>query len=361
MNSQTHENEVAYSARFRAVGDLIVHQKQLNIALLPDGSYNFHPQFALVSDLLKNSDYTLANLETTIGRIGDQPYSGYPRFNTPESLLDALRSAGVGFLTLANNHILDRSVEGLMITADNVESWGFDFGGVSRTPKEKNKTIVVEINGICVGILCYTDVMNRDIRHETKADALWRADSCGVKTLCNANLTKEVQNLRDAGAQVIFALIHWGEEYQREPESDTVLCAKKLIASGVDVILGSHSHMVQPVKFLSVETDQGIIRSGLVAYSLGNFISNQTDQYTDSGIILDFTVCRHHEGDISIKDVHVVPVYCWNRDHMIQPLCSKKYLDTAPNEMDAATWLRLKESYTELRDLIDENIRMIDY
>ena len=109
----------------------MIHRKQLEIARQADGSYDFHPQFALVAEALKNADYTIANLENTIGQFRDVPFTGFPRFNSPEALLDALREAGVDFLTLANNHILDRFFEGLVTTVDRVEAWGFDFGGAN--------------------------------------------------------------------------------------------------------------------------------------------------------------------------------------------------------------------------------------
>ena len=85
----------------------------------------------------------------------------------------------------------------------------------------------------------------------------------------------------------------------------------------------------------------------------------QLDRYTDSGIILDFSACRLRKGGFSIENVRALPTYCWRRDDRIQTLCSKKYLDKAPEEMDGDTWLRLKESYAELRELIDKSIPMI--
>ena len=273
--------------------------------------------------------------------------------------MDAVRDAGVTFLTLANNHMLDRCYGGVVTTADNVEAWGFDFGGVSRRPEEKEKTVVVEINGIRTGFLCFTETMNKDSSCKTEEEAKIKAEAHGIKTLRNADYALEVQKIRDAGAEVVFAIPHWGEEYRREPEASTVLLAKKLIAAGVDVILGSHPHMVQPIEFLEVETEEGKTRTGLAAYSLGNFISNQSDRYTDSGIILDFTIRRLQKDNISVENVRVIPTYCWRRDDMIQPLCSKKYLNRAPEGMDQNTWLRLKESYEELRELIDEKIPMI--
>ena len=255
--------------------------------------------------------------------------------------MDALRGAGIDFLTLANNHILDRGIEGLRTTADRVEEWGFAFGGVSRRPEEMERPMVVEVNGIRIGFLCYTGIMNRDSGRETEAEAAARADACGVKTLRQVDYSADVRRARDSGAEVVIALPHWGEEYRRTPEDDTVICAKKMISACVDVVLGSHTHMVQPVEYLETETEEGKKRTSLVAYSLGNFISNQSDRYTDSGIVLDFTVRLLREGGVSVENVRVLPIFCWRRDNMIQPLCSKKYLNEAPAGMDRSAWLRM--------------------
>ena len=117
------------SVRIRAAGDLMMHKKQLAIAKQKDGSYDFHPQYALIADSLADADYTIANLETTVGKYGNMAYSGFPMFNAPESYLDAVRDAGVDFLTLANNHMLDRYFEGMVHTVQLVDDYGFDHGG----------------------------------------------------------------------------------------------------------------------------------------------------------------------------------------------------------------------------------------
>ena len=337
------------SCRIRAVGDLMVHKKQLEIAKQADGSYDFHPQYALIADSLADADYTIANLETTIGRYENRPYSGYPMFNTPESLLDAVRDAGVDFLTLANNHMLDRYFEGMVKTADNVEAWGFDFGGANRTPQEKEKPNIVEVNGIRLGFLCYTQMTNG---MEDWSNAAVK--EYGVNYLRKADLPGEVRALREAGADVVIAIPHWGEEYFRRPQSYIVTWAKKMVAAGVDVVLGSHPHMVQPVEFVEAEGHRG-----LVAYSLGNFIDNMLKRYTDSGIILEFTVQETQDGGFAITNVGIVPVYCWKQDANIQTVASLKYLDEPPEGMSSGTWQRMKDSYWELRDLIDDSIPML--
>ena len=341
------------SARIRAVGDLMVHKKQLDIAKQADGSYDFHPQYALVADALADADYTVANLETTIGQYGSMAYSGYPLFNAPEALLDAVKDAGVDFLTLANNHMLDRYFEGMLNTVEAVDRHGFAHGGANRSPEEQAAPVVAEVNGIKLGFLCYTQMTNGMEAYCNKA-----VKEYGINYLRKADFAADVQRLRNAGAEVILALPHWGEEYRRRPEANTVSLAKKMIAAGVDVVLGSHPHMVQPVEFVEVETESGP-RRGLVAYCLGNFISNMTVRYTDSGIILDFTVRENQAGGFDIADVRVAPVYCWRRSDMIQAVPALAWIDAAPEGMSADAWSRLKASYRELRELIDDEVPMI--
>ena len=343
--------ETLRSARIRVVGDLMVHIKQLRIAEQADGSYDFHPQYALIADSLANADYTIANLETTIGKHENMAYSGFPMFNTPESLLDTIKDAGIDFLTLANNHMLDRYFEGMVRTVDWVEKYGFDHGGANRSPEEQAAPIVVEVNGIKLGFLCYTQMTNG--MEEWCTDDVSRY---GVNYLRKADPVAEVQKLRDAGAEFIIALPHWGEEYQRRPESYIVTAAQKLVAAGVDAVLGSHPHMVQPVKFVEAEAADGTTRRGLVAYSLGNFISNMSVQYTDSGIILEFTVQEQQDGSFGVRDVGIVPIFCWRRDDSIQALSSLKYYDDPPEDMSSDRYSRMKASYRELRELIDDSI-----
>lgn len=342
------------SVRVRAVGDLMVHKKQLAIAKQDDGSYDFHPQYALIASSLADADYTIANLETTIGQYENRPYSGFPMFNTPESLLDAVRDAGVDFLTLANNHMLDRYFEGMIKTVDTVEAYGFDFGGANRSPEEQAAPKVVEVNGVRLGFICGTQMTNG---MEDWSNAAVK--EYGVNYLRKMDYTKEVQKLRDAGADVVIAIPHWGEEYLRRPPAYIVGQAQKLVAAGVDVVLGSHPHMVQPVEFVEATGTDGVKRRGLVAYSLGNFIDNMLKRYTDSGIILEFTIRERQDGGFGIDDVRCVPIYCWKRDDNIQAISSLKYLTEPPEGMDAGTWSRMKDSYWELRDLLDGEIEMI--
>ena len=339
------------SARIRAVGDLMVHKKQLEIALQDDGAYDFHPQYALIAASLADADYTIANLETTVGQYKDKNYSGYPRFNAPETLLETVRDAGVDFLTLANNHMLDRLGEGMAGTVDLVERYGFAHGGANRSQAEKDTPVVVDVNGIKLGFLCYTQMTN-DMEEKCTSKVV----KFGINYLKKATFIKDVQRLRAAGAEVVIALPHWGSEYERQPGHTARSVAKKLVAAGVDIVLGSHPHVVQPIQYIKAQGADGQTRIGLVAYSLGNFISNMTERYTDSGIILDFTLREKAGGGFEVTDIGVVPLYCWNRDGMIQTISSARYDLQAPEGMSKKTWARMKESSRELRQLLDDRI-----
>ncbi len=341
------------SVRIRAVGDLMVHQKQLDDARREGDVYDFAPQYMYVVDALSDADYTIANLETTVGMYKAMPYSGFPCFNSPESLLDTIKAAGVDFLTLANNHILDRYYDGMVTTVDNVEAYGFDFTGAYRSQEEADTPVVVEINGIRIGMLAYTEHTNG---MELHCDA--KATQYGVDYLKNADFKADVQALRDAGADIIIAMPHWGTEYVREPDLYVRAYAEEMIAAGIDVILGSHPHMVQPIEWVTVQTDEGE-RTGLVAWSMGNFIDNMKVQFTDSGIILDFTIIENNEGGYDIINVGYVPIYCWRQDTVIQALCSGEYLEERPEGMTDAAYSRLLATHKELTDLIGDDFELL--
>ena len=138
---------------FRVLGDIMFHEEQLKIAKQDDGTYNFDSQFKYIEDSIGAADYTIANLETTVGKYKNSSYSGYPQFNTPESVLTTLKNAGIDFFTMANNHMLDRWFDGMIQDVDLVEKYGFDHVGAYRTQEERDTPVIYEINGIKFGVV----------------------------------------------------------------------------------------------------------------------------------------------------------------------------------------------------------------
>ena len=335
------------TATIRALGDLMMHSEQLKLARRPGGKYDFHSQYALIRESLECADYTIANLETTVGLYSDKPYSGYPLFNAPEALLEAVKDSGIDFLTLANNHMLDRYFDGMVQTVNLVEKHGFDFGGANRTQAEKDAPKIVDVNGIKLGMLCYAQHTNGMERHSSV-----RAKEYGINYLGKADFAADVKKLRDAGAEVVIAIPHWGAEYERQPGTYALTMARRMAEAGVDVILGSHPHVVQPVRFLEVKLPSGEAHRTLVAYSLGNFISNMSRPFTDMGIILEFTLVEKGTGGFSIEDVGYVPVYCWRSGKSIQSLPAPKYLDSPPAGMSSTRVSQMRSGCQALQKLI---------
>lgn len=335
------------TAHIRAVGDVMSHKLQLTHAKQKDGSYNYDSQFALVKDALSKADYTIANLELSIAV--DSEYSSYPRFRTPEAILDTLKDCGVDMLTLANNHILDGFYDGLVKTVNEAEERGFDHVGADRTKEESQQPTIVDINGIRFGFLAYTVHLNENDKRLDSETAAF----C-VKRLADADFEEDVKQLREAGAEVVVCLPHWGTENKRSVSSECKTYAQAMVDAGVDIILGSHPHVVLPIFSDKMEV-QGEEKDILVAWSMGNFISYMANQYVDSGIIVDFSVSRDEQGRISIHDVGYVPVYVCGSKEYFRLVCSGDFYSEKPDGMSNSDYKRMKESVKEISSMIGQD------
>jgi len=333
------------SVRMRVVGDIMVTEDQLKYAV--KAGYSFDNQFEMISDILNNADYTIGNLETTVGKYGNKAYSGYPLFNSPTQILDTLKTSGFDMLTLANNHMLDRWFDGMKNTVNNVEKWGFDHVGAYRTQEERNTPVVKEIGGIKIGFVAYTHSTNTQEKVCDK-DAV----TYGVPYLYKSDIAADIKKLRAAGAEVVIAFPHWGDEYIRKPDDNQIAYAKKIAKAGADIIIGSHSHKVQPMGFQTVKQSDGSSKDVFIMFSMGNFISTHTTEYTDSGIILDFTINEQPDGTFTCDNVGYIPTYCWIHDNTVQVLAPSQYLDKAPAGMSNADYNTMMERYYGTIDLI---------
>lgn len=348
---------VMRSVRLRAGSEITATEPQLKAALAAgtEGSYNFAPQFELIAPAVQNADYTLVPLGTTIGKYQDKPYTGAPRFNAPESLLQAMHDAGYDFLALGNDHILDRWFDGLKLTINNAEQTGFTHSGAYRSMDEFNTPKVISIGGVKIGFLSYTQTTNG---LEEEADA--GAKLYGVAYLDKADFVKDVQALRRAGAEVVIAFAHWGGAVNREPDDTQLAYARRIAEAGADVILGSNPGVVQKVENLTVTSGDGSTRTVLCAYSLGNLISdNTTDPYTDSSILLDFTLREREDGTFAVTDVGYVPTYSWRHDGTFLAVPSAKYQTGRPEGMSDQAYDRMIATLNELRQLLSSSATML--
>ena len=344
-------------ATIRTMGDFVVHEEVfLNANRLAkttgvEYAYNFAPMIDPVWDEIGNADFTVTNVDGCLGgkdayRYG---YSGYPQFNTPPCILYALRDSSVDMLTLANNHMLDGWFDGLMKTIQNVDSVNLKHIGASRTQEERDTPVIYEINGIKVGFMNYTEELNSMDR---QASLDKRAMQFAVHATSNSNSLNDAKALREAGADVIVCFMHWGTEYELEPDRDQKNLAAKLVECGVDVIIGGHPHVVQRAEWLSGTNQFGERQETLCLYSLGNFLSFQREQYKDGGIIFDFTIQEQPDGSFKIVNPGYLPTWVWmtgtNKDNYnFQVLNVSEYINNPPANMTSADYQKMIQSYND--------------
>jgi poly-gamma-glutamate synthesis protein (capsule biosynthesis protein) len=322
------------------------------------GWYDFWPIFAPVAPYLARADYAVANLETRLAGA-EVGYSGYPLFNSPVGLANALKGAGIDLVTTANNHSMDMGWEGIVGTLDRLDNLGLAHVGTYRSMKERETPFIVNIQGIKVAFLNYTELLNGPaVPEEKKAYA--------VNILDPDVVAQDAMLARMWGADVVIALLHYGYEYEREPSDAQIEISKEILSRGVDVILGSHAHVVQPIEHV-FEYENWRVNDRYVVYSLGNFVSAQRERYQDSGLIayvhLEKKGLRTYVTGISYLPVYVqrstgqtpvryrvLPVLPWAEPASDVPI-------TAADEE------RMTQVWEELRDILyrpDEDIRPLN-
>lgn len=290
------------NAVWMAAGDIMMHMPQLPGAYdSKTKKYNFNSCFDQVKPIFKQADWSLVNLETPVGgkELG---YSGFPRFNAPSELADALKYAGVTVVTNANNHAMDRGAKGIELTLDKLQKLGFAIKGTARSQAEADTMTVVERKGIRMGLLAYT--------YGTNGIPLPANKPYAVSLIDEAAIIRDIERLHAAGVDFITVSLHFGREYQTTPNDAQKTLARKLIAAGADIIAGSHPHVVQPYETVEAVRADGTIRRGLIIYSMGNFISNQRGDTKDYGVIFKVDIQKNKTtGVTTIGDVEPIPTW----------------------------------------------------
>lgn len=257
-----HLPTVLGEVRLVAVGDVMMHADVKEAGAQAEGG--LAALWEDVVPLFKEADLAFANLETPVAPKSGRPGLPY-QFNAPASLPEALRASGFTILSIANNHAFDQGGKGLKETLDRLREAKLVAVGGGATQVEAESPRILERNGVKVAFLGFTDLFNLDLNR--KAEEPW------VRPL---NLEPALQSVQAARAQAdaVVVSVHWGDEYHHAPTKRHREIATKLIEGGADLILGHHPHVVQPMEIVEANG-----RSGIVAYSLGNFISNQDRMY----------------------------------------------------------------------------------
>jgi poly-gamma-glutamate synthesis protein (capsule biosynthesis protein) len=299
--------EAPVNITIAAVGDVIPHARILSAARdRHTDTYDFWPMFGPIAPYLAGADYAIANLETPLAGP-ETGYTGYPSFNAPIELAHALTLSGVDLCATANNHCLDRGWPGIVGTLDRLDQAGLAHMGTYRSPIEKSTPLVVDIQGVRVGFLNYTAGVNGRLSPSPAQQG------CAVNVLDVDAMAMDALAARMWGADIVIAIVHDGNEYQRQPSTRQVAVSQGradfagLLSRGVDVIIGHHPHVVQPIVRVAAEPGRKV-KDAYVAYSVGNFISNQPWRYTDSGIIAYVNIEKRGLY-ASVTGISYLPVY----------------------------------------------------
>ena len=297
------ETEQETSARIMANGDLLYHDIIYISAKKSDGTYDFHENFEYVKPWLKQADLVLGDFEGTVNK--DHYLAGYPLFNAPGEVMDAIKDAGYQVLDLAHNHILDSQIEGVVSTADAIEKAGMTPVGVyTHESRDKAPLLIKEVNGIKVAILAYSYGFNgieQSISQEDYNRYLSDLDEDKMKA--------EIERA-EKEADITIIMPQMGVEYQIEPTEEQKKLYHKMIDWGADIIFGGHPHVVEPAETVEKEGDKK-----LIIYSMGNFISNQrietmqdveNAKWTERGVLMDVTI-KKKSGKTTIETAQAHP------------------------------------------------------
>ena len=252
-----------------AVGDILIHESVYKDAYVNEtGGYDFHSMFTDVESIIKKYDLKFCNQESTIGgkTLG---ISGYPSFNSPDEIGDELVNLGFNLISLANNHALDKGEDAILYSNSYWKSKDVITAGSYSSIEERNKINIYEQNGIKYAFFAYTTISNATVKKDYLLN-VYSADK--VKS--------DIEKIKDQ-VDVIIVSMHWGVEDTNTPTESQKQIAEYLSSLGVNIVIGHHPHVVQPVEY---------VNDTLVIYSLGNFISNQLSIRLNNGIGLMYGI-----------------------------------------------------------------------
>jgi poly-gamma-glutamate synthesis protein (capsule biosynthesis protein) len=269
-------------------------------------SNDFRPMFADLRPIVAGADLAVCHLEVPLSR-NTEHISSWPAFNAPPQLARALRWAGYDACSTASNHSMDQGPAGIAATLEVMDAAGLRHAGMARNPNEAQASTIVVVRGLRVGLLSYTYGLNSG---RLPPGRPWL-----VKTIDPRRIIADARAARQAGAQFIVVLLHWGQEYQSTPTPFQREVAKRLLAAPeVDLILGHHVHVVQPIERVGRKW---------VAYGMGNSLSNQTPSCcaagSQDGVLVKVTVAEQ-AGRLSVREVGYVPTWVEHPSFRIRPV-----------------------------------------
>ena len=305
----TVNTEVVNKASIVMVGDALMHMPVVNSHKTNNG-YDFTNIFKYIKPIVQEYDLRYYNQETILGGTS-LGLSGYPQFNSPQQVGDAFRDAGFNLVSLATNHSMDNYYRtGGKTIKNSTEYWkkyadDVIAAGSYNSQEDRDAIIIKEVNNIKYGFLSYTE--------QTNGLPVPSDKSYLVNVYSKEKVKKDVEAYRDK-VDVLLVAMHWGEEYTHTPTNGEREKAKYLASLGVDIIIGCHPHVIQPMTYID---------NTLVVYSLGNFVSNQDSVAKLTGLMASANIVKrtyHGKTTVSIEDATAEFIYTRkNEKYIIYP------------------------------------------
>ncbi len=331
------------------VGDIMGHLSQIKSAYHKrTRTYQYDTIFSYMKPIFKSVDFTIANLEVT---LGTKPYSGYPSFSSPKELVIAAKKAGINVLVTANNHSYDKGKKGFKKTLKILDSLQILHTGTFYNPQQKNSVtpLIIEKNGIKIAVINFTYGTNGvKVVHPNI-----------VNYLDTLTIQKSISKAKLKHPDKIIAFVHWGKEYKDAPSKNQQKLNAFFNKNGVDIVVGSHPHVVQPILF---SENEGVQTRKLVAYSLGNFVSHQRAFRKDGGVVLQLTFAKKNKKTIIKNSAYIltwvyVPKIKKKKYYLVLP--ASKFENNPTFFEDEKAFLKMKKFITHARNLLNKDINAV--
>lgn len=352
-NSDAISRQEPITFSLAAIGDVMCHNTQYMDAYNSStDSYDFSYVFEDIQNYIKSSDISIGSLETTFAGK-DRGYSNYPTFNSPEELAYDLAEIGLDVLSTAGNHALDKGLSGLCNTLDVLDDANISHCGTYRTQEDRDSVLIKDVKGVKVAILSYTYGTNGIPVPSDKKFCVNLIDKDLIK--------QDIENAKSQNADVIISCMHWGIEYQTTPNDEQEDLSDFLFQNGVDIILGNHPHVLQPMEKRSIILDDGTVKDCFVIYALGNFICDQNSENTRNSVILNLDITKNPDEKISIDRVDYVPIYMYKNSNL--SIRKMKLLDIEKSILNyesgtntsigSSTYNLLKDELANIKEIIE--------
>lgn len=339
-----------------SLGDTLCHNTQYWDAYNSQtDEYDFSYVYEDIKNYTSSSDITIGSLETTFAGK-EKGYSNYPTFNTPDSLATALKNIGVDVVSLAGNHALDYGYTGLCRTIDVFNNIGLSHLGTYKTAEDQEKILIKDVKGVKIAFINYT--------YGTNGIPVPSGKEFCVNLIDKDFIKKQINQAKEQNVDMIVACMHWGTEYRTTANSEQKDLANFLFENGVDVILGNHPHVLEPMEKKTITLQDGTTKEVFVVYALGNFTADQRDEITRDSAILNLTITKNSDSKISIDKVNYVPIYMYKNTnvstHKFKILDIEKtikdYEEGKNTSINSTVYNNLKKQLEKIKSILGDEL-----